>query len=81
MTLAKPSSLPTPRPPETTIAASERSGRPLFSTDTRFTTLVALAAALTSTETSTRVAEPPDCTGAIELVRTVITGVPFETVE
>ena len=30
ITLAKPSSLPTPRPPETTIAASDRSGRPLF---------------------------------------------------
>ena len=69
----------TPRPPETTIAASVRSGRPVDSRGVRAVTLVPVACPENATvRASTVPAAGADSTGAL-LGLTVMTGVPLET--
>src|SRR4051812_45025365 len=71
-----------PRPPETTIAASDRSGRPLFSLGRRSTIFADLARSetVTGTAITSGVAGPPETgSGAAELGFTVITGTPVVT--
>ncbi|OEV19819.1 hypothetical protein AN221_15405, partial [Streptomyces nanshensis] len=69
----------TPRPPETTIAASVSSGRPVDSRGVRATTFVPVAAAPNDTaRASTAPAAAAGSTGA-EFGFTVITGTPLET--
>lgn len=67
----------TPRPPETTIAASVSSGRPVDSRGVRETTLVPVALAPNVTASASTVpAAAAGSTGA-ELGLTVMTGVPL----
>ncbi len=77
--IAKFSAPLTPRPPETTIAASVSSGRPVDSRGVRETTLVPVAFSEKETvSASTAPAAGAASTGA-ELGFTVMTGVPLET--
>src|SRR6201996_3042710 len=75
-TILKPSSDPVPRPPETTICASVRSGRSPFSATTRSTTVAALAASDAEKETASTAAAPADASGEIAFGRTAMIGVP-----
>ncbi len=69
----------TPRPPETTIAASVSSGRPVDSRGVRETTFVPVALSPNDTvSASTAPAAAAGSTGA-EFGLTVITGTPLET--
>ena len=74
---------PTPRPPETTIAASDRSGRSPFSSTTRSVIRAPFAASDRVTETSSTMAlaSAALASGATELGRTVMIGVPVVTVD
>jgi hypothetical protein len=76
---SKPSAPPTPRPPETTIAASVSSGGHPFSSVTRSTIFAAVAEALSATVTSLRAPAAGAASGAVELGRTVMIGVPLVT--
>ena len=77
----KPSAPPTPRPPETTIAASVSSGRPPFAA----TVVPVMRARVEDADTVTgrsRLSQAAGAaSGATELPRTVMTGMPVVTVE
>jgi len=76
----KPSGPPTPRPPETTIDASARSGRPPATAAARPVIVALPAASSTLSARSTRAgAPPPVATASTELGRTVMMGVPLVT--
>src|ERR1035438_161704 len=70
---------PTPRPPETTMAASVSSGRSSRSCTTRSVMCAALAASLTSTATCSSSAGPGAGSAAAEFGRTATMGVPVRT--
>lgn len=78
-TTAKPSAAPTPRPPETTIADSVSSGRPVETRGVRETTLAALP--VKETVTFSTVPAAAEASGAAEFGLTVMTGAPCVTVE
>src|ERR1044072_3241228 len=78
-TTGKFSAPPTPRPPETTIAASVRSGRPVDSRAARETTFVPVAAPENDTSSTSAAPAAGAASGAAELGLTVRTGVPLVT--
>ena len=78
---SNPSAEPTPRPPETTIAASASSGRSPVSWTTLSVTLAPLAASLTVTSTVCSSAAAGAGSAATEFGRTVTMGVPVLTAE
>src|SRR6185312_3540486 len=79
--ILKPSSEPVPRPPETTICASDSSGRSPFSAITRSVTLATLAASEAAKETASTAAAPAAASGLIAFGRTAMIGVPCLTTE
>lgn len=69
----------TPRPPETTIAASVSSGRPVDSRAVREVTFVPVACSEKVTERASTVPAAGAASTAAEFGLTVMTGVPLET--
>src|SRR3954463_2717452 len=69
----------TPRPPETTIAASVSSGRPVDSRGVREVTLVPVASAEKVTDSASTAPAAGAASTAAEFGLTVMTGVPLET--
>ena len=78
---AKPSAPPTPRPPDTTMAASVSSGRPPLVAAVCPVTVAFVAASDSVTDTSVRAGVVAAATGAVEFGRTVKIGVPRVTEE
>src|SRR5262249_18715788 len=76
---AKLSALPTPRPPDTTMAASVSSGRSLRSWVTRSVMCAPLAVSVNSTVTGSSAAAPGDTSGATAFGRTATIGMPAVT--
>ena len=79
--MPKPSAEPTPRPPDTTIAASCSSGRPPFAAVDEPVIVALLAASLSTTETSRRSPAADAGSGAMEFGRTVMIGTPVRTLD
>ncbi len=77
--IAKFSAPLTPRPPETTIAASVSSGRPVDSRGVREVTLVPVARAPKETDRASTVPAAGAASTGAEFGLTVMTGVPLET--
>lgn len=77
--IAKFSAPLTPRPPETTIAASVSSGRPVDSRGVRERTLVPVAVAEKETVRASTAPAAGAASTAAEFGLTVMTGVPLET--
>ena len=75
--IPKPSAEPVPRPPETTICASDRSGRSLAAATTCSVTFAAFAASDAVNATASTAAAPGDGSAATEFGRTAMIGVPF----
>src|SRR6478672_11542442 len=71
---------PVPRPPETTIAASVSSGRPVAALGWRSVILAVLAASEIVTSTTSSAAAPETASGAAEFGFTAMIGVPLVTV-
>jgi hypothetical protein len=70
---------PVPRPPETTMAASVSSGRPVDLRGWTATICAVLAASEICAVNSSTVPAPADSSGAAELGLTVMIGVPWVT--
>src|SRR6201992_452174 len=79
--IAKCSGPPSPRPPETTTAASVSSGRPEEARTSRPVTVVASAAGDSSTDTSVTSGVTCAGSGLVAFGFTAITGTPFVTAE
>jgi hypothetical protein len=79
--ILKSSALPVPRPPDTTIGASVRSGRPPFSALTRSVTFADFATSLSETLTGMSSAAPEGGSATTEFGRTAMIGVPLRTRE
>ena len=72
---------PVPRPPETTMAASVSSGRPVEAFSELETILAPLAASETSTLTASTVPAPAAASGLVEFGLTHTTGTPLVTTD
>src|SRR5690606_16328565 len=70
---------PVPRPPETTMAASVSSGRPVETRGSDATILTCLAESGTSNETASTAPAPATASGAAEFGLTAMTGAPLVT--
>src|SRR5271165_2527987 len=77
--ILNPSADPVPRPPDTTICASVRSGRSPLSAAARSVTVAVFAAPDAANETATSSAAPCDGSALTAFGRTAMMGVPLVT--
>ena len=79
--ILNPSADPVPRPPDTTICASVRSGRSPLAATARSVTFAVFAASLAANSTATISAAPGDGSALTAFGRTAMMGVPLVTFE